>query len=59
MDQINDSRLTQTEGGGVTIAVIRELDRLFLIAKTTGAVSDWIVYFEAKSRVDRLAKIAS
>jgi hypothetical protein len=43
----------------ISVAMIRELDRLFLIAKTTGAVSDWIVYFGAKSRVDRLAKIAS
>jgi len=36
----------------LTIAVIRELDRLFLIAKTTGSVADWNAYFQARARVD-------
>ena len=41
------------------IYMIRELDRLFLVANKTGTVADWNAYFQARARVDRLAKIAS
>ncbi len=36
----------------ISVAMIRELDRLFLVAKTTGAVADWNVYESARAAVD-------
>jgi hypothetical protein len=44
----------------ITVAMIRELDRLFQIARTTDQAAAWNDYFQAKARVDRIAnRIAS
>jgi hypothetical protein len=39
----------------ITVADIQELDRLFLRAKTSDSAADWESYFQAKTRVDRIA----